>query len=328
MENLNYTWPKIGNDNAISFLDKVISSGNPASTFLFVGPDNLGKSTIALSFARNLQKSLGIEDKEGSFDGDLHVLDLEEDKKTISIEAVREYIRTLSLSSFSNGFKIALIKNADYLSEESKSALLKTLEEPKEGVVIIMLARDLESFPATITSRAQVVRFQPVSAETIYDYLILNYNTKRTLAKDLANYSLGRPLSAIKLLEEEGLYEKYIDKAEKWLKVLEGDSVNARMAFLDEFFKDRTWSKEAVERAREILDMAESMERDLILVSLGNNNSLRYNALREKIENLVRNSDNIAVKSLNHLKLIAQARKYLKTNVNPRLVLEQIVINL
>jgi len=328
MEELNYIWPKIGNEKAISFLDKVVSSGSPASTYLFVGPENLGKSTIALSFARNLQKSLGIEDKEGSFDGDLHILDLEEDKKTISIEAVREYIRTLSLSTFSNGYKIALIKNADYLSEESKSALLKTLEEPKDGVVIIMLAKDIENFPATIASRAQIVRFQPVSSDVIYDYLIENHQSKRTLAKDLACYSLGRPLSALKYLENDTLFQEEIKRAKDLLDLVFLNNSGNKIKFLDIYFKDKTWSKEAVLRANDILDLFESILRDLMLLSLDINDSLRYNMLKDDLASVVSLQSNYEIKCLNDLKLIFQARQYLKANVNPRLVLEQILINI
>jgi DNA polymerase III delta prime subunit len=81
-------WPKIGNDKAITFLEAAISSGKVASTYIFSGPEDLGKSTVAFAFAKNLQG-----DNEGGFNSDLHVLQREEGKKSISIEAVRSFFR-------------------------------------------------------------------------------------------------------------------------------------------------------------------------------------------------------------------------------------------
>lgn len=331
MEKLNFSWPKIGNEKAISFLDKVAANRDLASTYIFVGPEDLGKSTLALAFARNLQISSGAikSDSEESFNSDLYILQTEEEKKTISIEAVREFIRSLNLSSFAGGFKIGLIKEAELLSEEAKSALLKTLEEPRDGVVIVLLVKDLDSLPATIVSRAQIIRFQPVDTSTIYDYLLENHGASRSLAKDLAHLSLGRPLSAIRFLENPENYKEYLRKAELWLKNNLNTNVNERLKILDELFKDKTWSKEAVLGANNILDMAESIERDILLVSFAQKEIIRHNALREKMENIVSDkSPEVSQKdALKHLKFISEARKYLAANVNPRLTLEQILIN-
>src|SRR5690606_22718152 len=155
----------IGNEKAIAFLDKSIKSDRLAQTYVFIGPEELGKSTVALAFAKNLQGEM-----EG-FNSDLHILNREADKKNISIDQVRDFIKILNLSSFSGSYKIGLIKEADLLSEEAKSALLKTLEEPKEKVIIILLVSNEENLPATILSRSQKIYFNPVSASVIYDYL-------------------------------------------------------------------------------------------------------------------------------------------------------------
>jgi DNA polymerase-3 subunit delta' len=101
-----------------------------------------------------------------------------------------------------NSYKIGIIKKADKLTAEAQSALLKTLEEPRDKVIVILLASSEDNLLPTILSRGQKLYFQAVNAETIYDYLIAEYGTKRTLAKDLANLSLGRPLRAVKFLED------------------------------------------------------------------------------------------------------------------------------
>lgn len=320
-----FTWPAIGNEKAIEFLSRSLTSGKLAQTYVFIGPEELGKSTIALAFARNLQG-----DYDG-FNSDLYILNPEAGKKTIGIEQVREFIKMLNLSSFLNSYKIGLIKEADLLGEEAKSALLKTLEEPKDKVIIILLVRSEEALPATILSRAQKLYFYPVPAATIYDYLIANYGANRSLAKDLANLALGRPLKAIHYLENPEDYKSYLESAEKFLSLFNLD-LNGRLKILDSLFSDRTYSKQATESALNLLLMAEGLLRDLLLLNLEQKDRLEHLVLLKSLEkslaSLSGESEDRARALLNRLKLIAQAKEYLEANVNPHLVLEQLIINL
>lgn len=320
----SYNWPKIGNEKAITFLTNVLDSGNLASSYIFAGPGNLGKSTIALSFASNLQGS------DSNLSTDLHILERSLEEKTISIESVREFIKTLSLGSFSNSYKIGIIKEADFLTEEAKSALLKTLEEPKDMVLIILLVEDLSKLPATIISRSQVLNFQAVSSDVIYDYLIKNYNTSRSQAKDLANLSLGRPLRAIAYLEEPDKYKEHLNKAGLFLDIYLEKSTSSRLEILDQLFKDKTWSKDARELAESLIFLAEGLARDLLLLSSGQSNLIQHLPLADKITELrdsIGSNADSSIKALTWLKNLDQARQYLKANVNPRLVLEQVIIN-
>ncbi len=320
-----YNWPLIGNDQAIDFLNRSLLSDKIAQTYVFIGPEELGKSTIALAFARNLQG-----DYDG-FNSDLYILNPEPGKKGIGIEQVREFIKMLNLSSFLNSYKIGLIKEADLLSEEAKSALLKTLEEPKDKVIIILLVKTEESLPATILSRSQKLYFYPVPTATIYDYLITNYQTSRSLAKDLASLALGRPLKALRYLENPELYKNYLEATESFLSLLSLDT-NARLKILDTLFTDKTYSKQAVAEAFDILLMAEGLLRDLFLLALEQTDRLQHTALRSALEkslaSLPGEVDDKIKGILNRLKFIAQAKEYLGANVNPRLVLEQLIINL
>ncbi|MFA6995453.1 MAG: hypothetical protein WC249_03550 [Patescibacteria group bacterium] len=320
-----YVWPEIGNQGVIEFLERSLRSDKVAQTYIFAGLGDLGKFTMALAFARSLQGNT-----EG-FNSDLHILELAEGQKSISIEATRQFIKTLNLSSFLNSYKIGIVKEADLLSAEAKSALLKTLEEPQDKVIIILLATDENNLPATILSRAQVLYFYPVPPVVIYDYLIATYGTNRSFAKDLANLALGRPLLALKLLDKPEEYRAYLEMAETWL-TLPAQDINARLLALDYIFKDKTWSKQAVDSAGAILFMAEGLARDLLLLSLGQQERLQHSALVPSLQktllflNEESGQDSVPL-ILRQLKLIAQAKEYLAANVNPRLILEQVVVN-
>lgn len=322
---VSYRWPAIGNDKAVSFLDKSLKSKQLAQTYIFIGPEDLGKSTIALAFARNIQG-----EAEG-FNSDLYTLEPEPGKKIISIDQVREFIKMLSLSSFLNSYKVGLIKEADVLSEEAKSALLKTLEEPRDKVVIILLVTSEENLPATILSRAQKVYFYPVPASTIYDYLIDNYKANRSEAKDLANLSLGKPLKALYYLENPEIYKDYLEKVSHLLSFF-SIGVNDRLVVLDRLFSDKTYSRQAVESARRLVLIVEGLLRDLLLLTLNQKNYLQHLHFVDDLEKVLgdigsENEDRLEF-ILSRLKLTAQAQEYLDANVNPRLILEQLVINL
>jgi len=329
MAEFDYKWPAIGNEKVIEFLERGLKNNRIVQTYVFTGADDLGKSTVALAFADNLQ-----EHPEG-FNSDLHILEPEADKKSISIEAVREFIKTLNLSSFLNSYKIGIIKRADLLSPEAKSALLKTLEEPKEKVIIILLTVDEHDLPETILSRAQVLYFYPVPAATIYDYLLKVQGANRNLAKDLSALALGRPLAALKLLENPEAYKAYLEKAIDWLELMRLDA-SERLKILDKIFLDKTWSKSAVEAAGGVILMAEGLARDLLLLSLDKDEHLQHAALKSELEKtLVALGGRVGdggsgvgpAGILNQFRILTQAKEYLAGNVNPRLVLEQIALN-
>lgn len=322
----NYNWPQLGNDQVIEFLERSLKNQRIAQTYIFAGADDLGKSTVALAFAQNLQG------RQEGFNTDLHILAPEAGQKSITIDATRQFIKLLDLSSFSNSYKIGIIREADSLSDEAKSALLKTLEEPKEKVIIILLVKEEHSLPATILSRAQILYFYPVSAAVIYDYLIANHSASRSLAKDLSNLVLGRPLLALRFLENPEEYRAHLEKAEVWLSVLSAD-LNLRLAALEQLFKDKTWSKQAAESALQIIAIGEGLSRDLLLLELGQPQRVQYSALAANLEQTLekinrQNGGESLPVILRHLKLLAQAREYLAANVNPRLTLEQVIINL
>src|SRR5680860_380377 len=332
MEIAKTNWPNIGNEKAIEYLKEQVKGGQSAGTYIFLGPDDLGKSTIALAFARNLMANA--LESGSSFNSDLHVIEPEEGKKAISIVQIRELIKTLSLSSFLNSYKIGIIKEAHKLTVEAQNALLKTLEEPKDKVIVILLASSEDNLLPTILSRGQKLYFQSVDAETTYNYLISEYGAKRTLARDLANLSLGRPLRAVKFLEDEASYEKYLNKSKILLPFLLL-SINKRLEELSGIYNDKTYSAFAVTSADELISTMEGLWRDLLLLNYNQPEKIQHIALKQELEKVLRDLDEKGISNnklakylLERFKLAAMAREYLKSNVNPYTVLEQLVINL
>lgn len=333
--NFTFSWPLVGNLNIIEFLSKSVNYGNIAGSYIFCGPEDLGKATIVDYFCKalvcqNNSKGSGklpcgecssCKQAERGLYGDYYLIEKDPEKKNISIEQIREFIRKLGMASFMNGCKIGVIKNSENLSIEAANALLKTLEEPKVKVVIILLTSYLDALPDTIISRSQVLEFKPVKTDLIYNYL-LERGARRSQAKDLARLAAGRPALAVKFLEDQDFYKEYIDCAKAFLSLPQED-INARLALVEKLIGSSA-GQESVGLAGGIIGIWQGVARDLLLASCGHSYLARNFLLAEEMKNCkLKISDLLAL--FDNLKL---GRDYLASNVNPKLVLENITMNL
>lgn len=340
-------WPLAGNKPITGFLEKSLATGRIANAYIFLGPRDLGKTAAALFFAKSLlcqkqkagtfalacgacpscRQMQNNHEGENGFEtlhGDFHLLKKETEKKNISIEQVREFIRILEMSSFMNSYKIGIIKEADDLSEGAANALLKTLEEPRPKVVIILTATRLERIPATIVSRSQVFNFLPVSANEIYDYLADDLGCPRVEAKNISRLSLGRPALAAKFFEDKEFYQSYLEKGETYLRFFK-DNLNKCFAAVEKIAGGRDEENKA-EAALSVLNIWQGLLRDLLLLNANNGDLIQHEPLRGKMDGLQNDLDGPRLLQLSES--LKRGERYLRANVNPKLVLENIAINI
>ena len=88
-----------------------------------------------------------------------------EESKYIRVEQIRELSEALSLTAHGGGATVAVLQPADSLNVNAANALLKTLEEPRGGVTLLLLCSEPSRLPATIVSRCQRMRIRPPSRE-------------------------------------------------------------------------------------------------------------------------------------------------------------------
>ena len=341
-----FNWPLVGNEHIIEFLSRSISNDNAAGAYIFCGPDNLGKTTVANYFARSLVcenrasgagalpcgKCLACQQAEKEIYGDIHLIKKDEDhspggagKKNISVGQVREFIRTLSMSSFLNSYKIGIVKHAEDLSLEAANALLKTLEEPKAKVIIILVAVDTAALAPTIVSRSQILKFNLVKYGIIYDYLVKNHQAKRSAAKDFARLCLGRPALAVKFLEDKAFRESYLGRVHALLQFY-GQDINKRIAAVGELVNKKNSGQESAMIAGRILEIWQSLIRDLLLLEFNQDDLIQHLSFADELNKV---KAKFAIKDLLNLeKNLRHAKKYLDANVNPKLVLENVAVNI
>lgn len=349
-----FNWPLIGNQHIVSYLEKCLVSDNVSGAYIFAGPDDVGKTTLAVHFAQallcdNYRSGAGVlpcdacpscrrftiaSNKQTSANelvqpeiapahGDFHLIIKEPDKKNISIDQVREFIKTLNLSSFLDSYKIGVIKQAEWLSLEAANALLKTLEEPKAKVMIILVMKNVELLPATIASRSKILHFHPVPAGLIYDYLVKECGASRSTAKNLARLSLGRPALAVKFLEDKAFFEFYQEILNLFINFSKQDALEKFKA-IEKFIKTNANNLATMKTQEKVLDVWGGIIRDALLLEYGQEHLIQHHfaiAVIANFKNLFKISD-----LLNLDKNIKIAKKYLLANVNFRLVLENIAL--
>ena len=138
---------------------------------------------------------------------DIRLLSPEEDSMQIKVDAVRDLITYLQLSSQYDRYKIAIIEPAEGMNRHSANSLLKTLEEPAASTILILISYQPASLPVTIRSRCQKISFNQVDRQLASDWLNEQINDpERTAA--LLDLAEGAPLKALALNETDTVQER------------------------------------------------------------------------------------------------------------------------
>lgn len=183
-----------GHDGVVERFRRAVARGRLSGSYLFIGPEGVGKRSFALKLAETLL-CLGRSSSEfapcGRCDAclrveagthpDLDVVAKPPDKSSLPLELLigddqhrgREGLcYRLALRPVLGGRKIAIIDDADFLRVEAANCLLKTIEEPPPGSVLILIGTSLAKQLPTIRSRCQVVRFGPLAPEIVSRLLV------------------------------------------------------------------------------------------------------------------------------------------------------------
>ncbi len=199
----------VGQDNVIAQLRHVAHS--PVHAFLFVGPDGCGKEESARAFAALLlsgnenptDRTNDLVMRETHID----VHDIRRVGASISADQADDVIRLAATTPVEASRKIIVMHEVHLMRPEAVVRLLKTIEEPAEGVFFILICDEVTSLLATISSRCLVIHFVPLDTELITNTLIAEGVTADT-ARFTAQSSHGSLLRARLLATDSQLVER------------------------------------------------------------------------------------------------------------------------
>ncbi len=219
----------LGHQQQKLWFETALANGRLASSFLFVGPDGIGKRTFATllakgllcrqSSAQSLEACGRCEDcvqVDAGTHPDLLSVAKPADKANIPVELLigerdkrmrSGLCHDISLRPYSGRRKIAIIDDADTFNSEGANCLLKTLEEPPLGSLLILLGTSLQRQLPTIRSRCQAILFRPLEVQQLQTLLLRNgWADSEAQAGELARRAAGS-LSEARLLVEPELDE-------------------------------------------------------------------------------------------------------------------------
>lgn len=209
----------IGHHWALEQLRSAQMHGRVRHAYLFLGAESVGKETVATAFAMlmNCQQP-ALEDRPcgvcsacrrivSGNHPDLVYAQADETTGALKIEEIRRVIGQLALKPFEARHRIALVRDFHMARGQAQDALLKTLEEPPAGAMILLLSHSADAILPTITSRSQLVQLRPVPADEIAHGLVNHYGADAQHARLLAGLCGGRVGWAIRALHDPATLE-------------------------------------------------------------------------------------------------------------------------
>ncbi len=300
-----YNWNVIGHEKELKTLEDNFLNGNIHHAYLLLGPEKIGKFRVVRAAAGILQcpnnfchkcpTCIQIEKR-----CHLDTIEIEDDGESIKIDAIRDVIMRLNMTT-QNRYKLLLMQNISRLTDEAANCLLKTLEEPPEKTVFIFTADHLNDIKPTIASRMQIINFKKLSDETLKAALKkLHPEIQDEILDQIIILSLGRSGTAIQLLSNQEQFQELHEMYRHIQFLDEKASLSTRFAAVNDIMQD-------------------SRKMKIFL-------SLLVHYLRKKmLDTRNRLHQNAAIKTLEK---IHKALNLLNYNVNPRLLLEDIMINI
>ena len=206
------------NEEVNTLLERIIKSKSFANGYIFCGAEGVGKKKAAFQFIKEIFKQCSFNDRiEEHINNHPDFLIIEptslletkvskSGSEIIKVAQIRNIKSFLGQKSITSEKKIVLITDAHLLNEAASNCLLKTLEEPSNGIFILLTSK-LNILLDTIISRCQMVRFRSLSAKRITsiskEYLDpLKYSINRKLnVHDLINSANGSPGQLLKNIE-------------------------------------------------------------------------------------------------------------------------------
>lgn len=244
----------LGQDVAISQLKRAHAHHRLSHAYIFDGPRGVGKMTTARALAALLlcEAPQG-DDACGHCDACRQLavgthpdcISVVPDGKSIKIKQIRDLRMRLSNTASYGGYTVVLIDEADTMGIEAANAFLKTVEEPVGPTCFVLVTTQAERLPDTIRSRAQLVRFKPLSEANILRLLEREDDDAR-LAVELANGSLTQ---ARAILEDDEARQLRVQRKQELytlLKSLATTHDGVLLRFSDAFTGDRDAVREEI----------------------------------------------------------------------------------
>ena len=211
----------LGNNKIKKDLEISAQNETTAHSYLFIGPDGIGKKLIAENFARMIlcqehgeKKGCGTCSSCIKFDSSNNpdFFEIEPDGNSLKIAQIREMLENIYQKPIVSDKKVFIINDSENMTQEAQNSLLKTLEEPPEYVVIIMITSNENMLLNTVKSRCVKLNFQGLTKQEMSKYISQSENESYSRMSDtlfeMCNGSIGKLIKVSNNIDEYNQVEK------------------------------------------------------------------------------------------------------------------------
>jgi DNA polymerase-3 subunit delta' len=237
-------------------------------------------------------------------------LDAQNKQPNINKPECLSILQRLSLKPFESEFKTMIIWLPEYLKNEG-NRLLKTLEEPAEKTLIILVAKNQDQILNTILSRTQLVKIPALSKKDIIDYLVQSKHIPEAQASRIAYLSDGNLQTALNLLQEEENDDFRIFSS--WMRMTFGDKGAQIFDFVD------NTSKLGRENQKNLIQYGINLIRECIMIISGAEDLVHLpSSEMDFVKNFSKHLDIAQAEAL--VNELEKAHYHIERNANPKIL--------
>ncbi|AWH79210.1 DNA polymerase III subunit [Clostridioides difficile] len=300
----------IGQDFAKKYLTNSIKKNKLNNAYMFEGMDGIGKKKFADELSKLL---LDYENLENSPD---YVL-IKPDGNSIKIAQIRNLQSDIVIRPHKD-YKIYIINNAEKMTVEAQNALLKTLEEPPNYAIIILVTNNKESLLETIKSRCDIIKFSPIPIEDLKRYLI-NTGIEEERAQLLAIFSRGSIENALNL-SQSSEFSMMREDIQQYIQIMLDKNIVEILNIPNNMEKYRG-------KIIALLDMMINYFRDIIILKENVNKNMLINV--DKLVFIQNMSGKISYSQLSKIiDIIEDAKSKIKSNCNFNISIQVMSLNI
>lgn len=250
-----------GQEFAKKYIINSINKGKINHAYMFEGIEGIGKETFAYDLAKILLETPHLENAPDC-------IRVKPEGNSIKIAQIRNLQSDIVIKPHKK-YKIYIIDKAEKMTLEAQNALLKTLEEPPEYAIIILVTNNKEGLLPTIRSRCEIVKFTPIPFIEIKNYLI-NQGIEPNRANLLSSFSRGSMKKALELASSNEFYEMK-ENVQKYIETILSKNM---VEILDIPTQIEQYKGEIIN----VLDMMINYFRDIMICKEHVNKSMIINA--------------------------------------------------
>jgi len=287
----------IGQKDAAGHLQNALRTGQQSHAYILCGEKGTGRRALAGAFAAALQcenrqdtdkgpEACGVcpSCMQAASDSHPDIVWLVGSRKSdgsetaLGVEDIRSMRADVKIRPYSSAHKVYILQDADKMTPQAQNALLKTLEEPPEYAVVILLAEGSEGFLPTVVSRCVMLRLRPAAEKEICGYLTDTAGVTEQEALFFSRVAHSNPGRALKLAGDPD-YRRFLNQILTWLhRPEEWDSFRIAR-FAEDAAAGRLCKEEGAGeyRTEELIGLLQSWYRDiLVYMSTGNTDTLIF----------------------------------------------------